>query len=223
MSSPHPEPVGTPHVDDEFSGTPSSELSAQLIRLTRLINSVKVHAAAKQRHGVEFSSYVLLFHLVRRGPQRLSCLAEGVHTDVSTVSRQVSTLVEHGLVEKRPDPNDRRAALLAATDDGLELFRKIRRERNAMFDTVLEGWSGQEITALATMLSRFNDAFAAHHDSVLGRGGPHPESEGSARTPDPSNPSVADRSFDAANTGGSTARDVSDSAPHRTDSKDPAR
>jgi len=155
--------------NDELSGTPSSELSAQLIRLIRLINSVKVHSAAKQRHGVEFSSYVLLFQLVRNGPQRLSSLAECVHADVSTVSRQVSTLVEHGLVEKRPDELDRRAALLAATDAGLELFRRMRRERNAMFNDVLDSWTPDEIATLTSSLARFNDDFAAHHQQLLGR------------------------------------------------------
>jgi DNA-binding MarR family transcriptional regulator len=154
---------------DEFMGTPSGELSAQLIRLIRLINSMKVHAAAKQRHGIEFTSYVLLFQLVRSGPQRLSALAECVHVDVSTVSRQVSTLVEHGLVEKRPDDLDRRAALLAATDAGLRLFGRMRRDRNAMFNDVLDGWTPEEITTLTSLLMRFNDDFAAHHQHLLGR------------------------------------------------------
>jgi DNA-binding MarR family transcriptional regulator len=154
---------------DEFLGTPSGELSAQLIRLIRLINSMKVHAAAKQRHGIEFTSYVLLFQLVRTGPQRLSSLAECVHADISTVSRQVSTLVEHGLVEKRPDDLDRRAALLAATDAGLHLFSRMRRERNAMFNDVLDGWTPEEIATLTSLLTRFNDDFAAHHHHVLGR------------------------------------------------------
>lgn len=192
MSSPQHEPVEAPYPDDEFSGTPSGDLSAQLIRLIRLVNSVKVHAAAKQRHGVEFTSYVLLFQLVRRGPQRLSSLAECVHSDVSTVSRQVSALVDHGLIEKRPDANDRRAALLAATDDGLELFRTIRRERNAMFDAVLQNWSAQEITALATMLSRFNDDFGRHHESVLRRSGLHSDGAGPGVPPDTPGVATAD-------------------------------
>jgi DNA-binding MarR family transcriptional regulator len=171
MTTPPTSPAEHDHADphDELSGTPSGELSAQLIRLIRLINSVKVHAAAKQRHGVEFSSYVLLFQLVRTGPQRLSSLAECVHADVSTVSRQVSTLVEHGLVEKRPDELDRRAALLAATDAGLELFRRMRRERNAMFNDVLDSWTPDEIATLTSSLARFNDDFAAHHQQLLGR------------------------------------------------------
>lgn len=190
MSPSSPPPVEMPSHHDEFSGTPSGELSAQLIRLIRLINSVKVHAAAKQRHGVEFTSYVLLFQLVRSGPQRLSSLAECVHADVSTVSRQVSTLVEHGLVEKRPDENDRRAALLAATDEGLALFRTIRRERNAMFDAVLGGWSADEIGALSALLNRFNDDFAAHHQSVLGRA-LHQDGDASGVPPDTPTPTVA--------------------------------
>ena len=176
--------------NDELSGTPSSELSAQLIRLIRLINSVKVHSAAKQRHGVEFSSYVLLFQLVRNGPQRLSSLAECVHADVSTVSRQVSTLVEHGLVEKRPDELDRRAALLAATDAGLELFRRMRRERNAMFNDVLDSWTAAEIAALTTSLARFNDDFAAHHEHLLGRAAVADSGDADGSGVPPENPSV---------------------------------
>lgn len=155
--------------DDEFRGTPSGELSAQLIRLIRLVNNMKVHAAAKQRHGVEFTSYVLLFQLVRSGPLRLSSLAECVHADVSTVSRQVSTLVDHGLVERRPDEQDRRAALLAATDAGLELFRSIRHERNAMFNEVLAGWTDEETATFTSLLSRFNDDFASHHQMLVSR------------------------------------------------------
>jgi DNA-binding MarR family transcriptional regulator len=184
MSVPRPEHVELSSASDELGSTPSGELSAQLIRLIRLINSMKVHAAAKQRHGVEFTSYVLLFHLVRTGPQRLSSLAECVHADVSTVSRQVSALVEHGLVEKTPDENDRRAALLAATDEGLELFRKIRRERSAMFDEVLEGWDHEEIAALTSLLGRFNDDFTTHHQTVLSRVALQAEGDASGVPPD---------------------------------------
>jgi DNA-binding MarR family transcriptional regulator len=158
-----------PHGDEVLSGTPSGELSAQLIRMMRLINSVKVHAAAKQRHGVEFTSYVLLFQLVRTGPQRLSALAGCVHADISTVSRQISALVENGLVERRPDEHDRRAALLAATNEGLALFRRMRRERNDMFNDVLGGWTAEEVGELTSLLTRFNDDFAAHHEELLAR------------------------------------------------------
>jgi DNA-binding MarR family transcriptional regulator len=188
----HAEHAHPDHADpqDELIGTPSGELSAQLIRLIRLINSVKVHAAAKQRHGVEFSSYVLLFQLVRTGPQRLSSLAECVHADVSTVSRQVSTLVEHGLVEKRPDELDRRAALLAATDAGLELFRRMRRERNAMFNDVLDSWTPAEIAALTSSLARFNDDFAAHHEHLLGRAAVADSGDADASRVPPGTPSA---------------------------------
>jgi DNA-binding MarR family transcriptional regulator len=167
--------VPADHPVDRFSGVPSAELSAQLIRLMRLINSVKVHAAAKQRHGIEFSSYVLLFQLVRIGPQRLSSLDDSAPAEISTVSRQVSSLVEHGLVEKRPDEQDRRAALLAATDAGLDVFHRMRSDRNAMFNGVLDSWTPDEISTLTSLLARFNDDFATHHEHLLRRA--HPDLE----------------------------------------------
>src|SRR4051794_35740785 len=40
---------------------------------------------------------------------RVSALAEVLHSDVSTVSRQVSTLVDLGFVRRGPDPDDGRA------------------------------------------------------------------------------------------------------------------
>ena len=51
------------------------------------------------------------------GPHRSNALAEAVHSDPSTVSRQIAALVKVGYVERRPDPADGRACLLAATDE----------------------------------------------------------------------------------------------------------
>jgi DNA-binding MarR family transcriptional regulator len=87
----------------------------QVVRLMRQLGSLKAQAATQGRHPVEWSSYALLLHLIQDGPMRSSALAETVCADPSTVSRQAATLVELGLVERRPDPDDRRAVQLAAT------------------------------------------------------------------------------------------------------------
>ena len=49
---------------------------------------------------------------------RVSARAGCAHSDVSTVSRQVSHLVTHGLLAKLPDPDDRRAHRVTLTDEG---------------------------------------------------------------------------------------------------------
>ena len=72
------------------------------------------------------ASYLLLGHLLEHGPMRSSCLVETFGVDKGAVSRQVRQLLDLGLVERRPDPEDGRAQLFgnegmlsAVTDDGI--------------------------------------------------------------------------------------------------------
>jgi DNA-binding MarR family transcriptional regulator len=81
----------------------ATRLSMELVRVMKLFGSMGTHAP-KVHPGVEPASYPILFSLTA-GPQRVSLLAEHVYSDVSTVSRQVTTLVSHGLLEKVTDPH----------------------------------------------------------------------------------------------------------------------
>lgn len=145
----------------------TGQVSAQVIRLMRQLGGLKAQAAAHSRHGVEWSAYALLLHLVQDGPMRSSALAESVCADPSTVSRQAATLVEQGLVERRPDPADRRAVQLAATERGTALFREMRAAREAMFDTVLVDWSDEDVEQLTGLLARFTSDLERHRPSLL--------------------------------------------------------
>jgi DNA-binding MarR family transcriptional regulator len=143
------------------------QVSAQVVRLMRQLGSLKAQAAAHSRHGVEWSSYVLLLHLVNDGPMRSSTLAEQVAADPSTVSRQTATLVELGLVERLPDPADRRAVQLAATERGAELFRRMREDRVAIFDSVLADWSDADVDQLTELLTRFTTDLERYRPLLL--------------------------------------------------------
>jgi DNA-binding MarR family transcriptional regulator len=138
-------------------------LSAELVRLGRLLERVHARFSAQFQDGVERAAFLLLVHLVRTGPQRLSALAEAVHSDVSTVSRQVTQLVRLGLVAREPDPSDGRASLLAATERGHESFEAKRRRRNQNMAGVLAGWSADDRHQLCTLLGRFNEDFENFH------------------------------------------------------------
>ena len=83
----------------------AAQLSHELVRLMKLFQSLRQHAP-RLHPGVDTASYPILFNL-HDGPRRVSDLADCVHSDVSTVSRQVTGLVTHGLVEKVPDPAGR--------------------------------------------------------------------------------------------------------------------
>jgi DNA-binding MarR family transcriptional regulator len=136
------------------------QVSAEMVRLMRHLGRMKAQAGA--RNGLEWSAYVLLHHLVSEGPLRSSALADRVAADPSTVSRQAATLVDLGLVERRPDPADRRAVQLAATASGTELFRRVRESRDAMLEAVLADWSDADVEQLTELLARFTTDLERH-------------------------------------------------------------
>lgn len=123
------------------------------------IDVVRLFTALKNAQGT--SARHLLHVLRRTGPQRQSALAGSVHTDPSTVSRQVAELVGDGLVERRADPDDGRASLLALTDEGVAAVESMRRLRDERLGTALQDWSTEEIAAMGHDLERLTSSVSA--------------------------------------------------------------
>ena len=145
-------PTATPAGDYEVA----DKLGRELVRFVRLINYFKTHVTKPTARGVEGSAYPLLGSLVFDGPRRMTALAEAVHSDPSTVSRQVSSLVSGGLVERQADPVDGRACLLAATAKGHQLFDDLRRSRTEHLAALLSGWDRDDQLRLVELFSRLN-------------------------------------------------------------------
>jgi DNA-binding MarR family transcriptional regulator len=86
-----------------------------------------------------------------------------VHSDPSTISRQVAHLVRLGLVERMADPEDGRATLLTATDEGRRVFEENRRIRIERFAEMLSDWAVEDRRRFAELLGRFSTAFETEH------------------------------------------------------------
>jgi DNA-binding MarR family transcriptional regulator len=155
-------PLTVPEGVDERWVT-SDRIGLQLIRLIRLIERQRVIKAKKD--GVERAAYVLLARLVIEGPHRSNALAEAVHSDPSTVSRQIAALVKIGYVERRPDPADGRACLLAATAEGHRVFAANRDLRNRWISDVTSDWDEADRERLVELMDRFTTALENHHES----------------------------------------------------------
>lgn len=134
-------------------------VGTQLIRLMRLIERTQAQYQADHADAVERATYHLLVHLVKDGPRRAGALAEAVHSDPSTISRQIGHLVKLGYVERTADPEDGRATLLAATDEGRRIFEHNRRLRNESIARMLASWSEEDRAVLSELLGRFTDDF----------------------------------------------------------------
>lgn len=144
--------------------TTPSQLSVSVIRMLKMLHATRVRAP-RVHPAVEASHHSVLVAL-RDAPSRVGDIAERTLSDASTVSRQVSHLAGLGLVEKIPDPQDRRAQLVALTDEGVALLDELVARREAWFSELLEGWSQEDLAAFVGYVDRFCDAVAAddrHH------------------------------------------------------------
>ncbi|HVH22649.1 MAG TPA: MarR family transcriptional regulator [Pseudonocardia sp.] len=130
-------------------------VGSAMIRLVRLIERKRDRYQAENPSAVERAAYHLLAHLVLDGPRRASALAEAVHSDPSTISRQIAGLVKLGYVERTADPDDGRATQLAATAEGRRVFEENRQARNHNLAELLAGWSEEDRLALRDLLGRF--------------------------------------------------------------------
>lgn len=156
--------------DPSAEGSPPSletvaAVADSCLRLMRGFTQVKTQLLALARDDTYWSGYLLINRLAIDGPVRSSELAEKVHADPSTVSRQIATLVKDGYVERRADPMDGRASLLVITDRGREFHAEHMRLRNEHYQRVLADWTEQECQQFAAMTARFTDGIDAAQSS----------------------------------------------------------
>lgn len=141
-------------------GRDAVSLGDHLIRVVKLLNAHR-HQVPRQHPGVDPAAYPLLFTLAV-GSMRMSELAAHIHSDISTVSRQVAHFVALGLMTRDPDPTDGRAQQLHLTDEALALLVSVQASRERWVDHVLADWTQDDRAAFAAHLARFASSLEQH-------------------------------------------------------------
>jgi DNA-binding MarR family transcriptional regulator len=144
---------------------PVAAVADSVVALVRTFTKARARMLAAAATDVEWSAHLLLKQIRTTGPARAASLSDTLRADPSTVSRQVSALVKDGLLERRPDPDDGRASLLALTAKAEALLAEHDQLRMERFAEMLDGWSEADLRRFATMLSQFTDAFESAHGS----------------------------------------------------------
>ncbi|MEU1286345.1 MarR family transcriptional regulator [Kitasatospora sp. NPDC005856] len=107
--------------------------------------------------GLEGMAYSLLGYIEQAGPVRVTDAGAHFSIGKATVSRQIRTLEELGLVARETDPLDRRSALVSLTEDGRRRYLAAHDARMRRVREVMGGWSPQDVDRFAELLHRFND------------------------------------------------------------------
>ncbi len=99
-----------------------------------------------------------LLALDGRGAMTVGQLADELALSRSATSRLVDRLVQQGLVDRAPDPDDRRQLAVGATRDGREVVQRLVSRRRTAVLEVLAGMDADDRTALERGLAAFRAA-----------------------------------------------------------------
>jgi len=125
-------------------------------RLGRLSSYFRTElAAVYERFGLSGPSFAVIATLRRAGtPYQLSqrALTDMLQLTSGTISVRIDRLVQDGLAERLPDPNDQRGVLVRLTEKGLTLFDQVAPVHLANEDRLLSSLSVEQRKQLASLL-----------------------------------------------------------------------
>jgi DNA-binding MarR family transcriptional regulator len=130
------------------------EVGVMIRRIRRVIGE----RARAVHPELQSSSYLMLSWLIEHGPQRASAMSEAFGIDKGAISRQVQHLVDLGLVDRSPDPQDGRATLVSASAAATGRLSAVIAERRRWIDERLGDWSDDDLEAYVALLRRYNTA-----------------------------------------------------------------
>lgn len=126
------------------------QLVAQLVESSRLLRNYIDHRA-KER-GTTRAQWIVLFRLRQNEGLSQVDLAEVLELQPISLVRLLDRLVEHGLLERRHDPKDRRANRLFLTAKGRKLVDDLDSLREAIATDVFQNVSDKALqTSLDTL------------------------------------------------------------------------
>jgi MarR family transcriptional regulator, transcriptional regulator for hemolysin len=126
------------------------QLVAQLVESSRLLRNYIDHRA--KARGTTRAQWIVLFRLRQQEGLSQVDLADVLELQPISLVRLLDRLVEHGLLERRHDPKDRRANRLFLTASGKKLVDDLDGLRDAIATDVLHDMPQDSIqTSLATL------------------------------------------------------------------------
>jgi len=136
------------------------DLEQEVGVLIRRIRRVIGTRAREVHESLQPASYLILAHLAEAGPTRASSIVEHFDIDKGAISRQVAHLVDLGLVECTPDPDDGRARLISVTDEARRRMEDVGTHRRKLVAERLGDWPERDLARFVTDLARYNEALS---------------------------------------------------------------
>jgi MarR family transcriptional regulator, transcriptional regulator for hemolysin len=122
------------------------EIAFTITDVARLLKTLADQRA--RQYGMTRAQWAVLFRLDRSEGLKQSELAEILDLQPITLTRLLDRLAENGLIERRADPNDRRANRLFLTPAARPLLERLSELGTTMMGTVLDGLDAKALERL---------------------------------------------------------------------------
>src|SRR5207344_2637642 len=142
----------------QTADTTLTDLAARLrMAVVRTSRRLRQEAAAGEAGELTPTATSALVAVERHGPLTPSELADVERIKRPTATRILRGLEEAGLVDRAPDPEDGRSALLSVNRAGRERLRRMRGRKNAYLARRMRDLPAEDLAALeraATILEQ---------------------------------------------------------------------
>lgn len=130
-------------------------LELEIAMMVRALRSRTVDLDESQE--LNRASYLILLLISRNGPMGVKSIAEKLHLDISTVSRQAAGLLTEELLEKKQSRTDRRSYIYDINSKGWDVITHTRKSRKQRFSKMIDKWEDEDIDEFARLLQKFNN------------------------------------------------------------------
>ncbi len=125
----------------------------------------KYYNSKLAEHGITIAQSFIVLSLLEKDGQNVKELAECLSIDSSAITGLVDRLEKEGLVERRVDPNDRRAFRIVLTTGGRELAEGLLPVAVEFNDNLKKNLTKQELAALLKFFQMMEEINAREESS----------------------------------------------------------
>ena len=149
--------------------TPNREFAFMLHDVARLLRTYADHKAAQ--FGMTRAQWAVLVRVDRSEGLNQSELAELLDLQPITLTRLLDKLCDSGLIERRPDPADRRAKRLFLTPAAHPLLKQLGRLGEETMADALVGLDGESLQHIVSELAVVKENLRRLIQQRTGHGG----------------------------------------------------
>ena len=134
------------------------DLAAMTMRLGRALVAIEQPILAA--HDISMWGYVVLSELRRTPIRSQSALAASIGADKTRLIPVLDELERRGLIERRPDADDRRVHVLRLTHAGYDAWLEVRTDIRAAEDELLRPLPARDRLSFVGTLRKLSEATA---------------------------------------------------------------